>query len=76
MWLEAMDYAVRLPRGPKWVKIDQLMTQAFKLGWDGHRPFKDLALELKPKIDLILQDAPPAPPRQRYGQCPYLSSSP
>ena len=59
MWLEAMDYAVRLPRGPKWVKIDQLMTQTFKLGWDGHRPFKDLALELKPKIDLILQDEVP-----------------
>ena len=63
MWLEALDHAIRLPRGPKWVKIDQLMLQTLKLGWDGHRPFKELALELKPRIDRILQEEPlpPAP---------------
>ena len=62
MWLEAMDYAAWAPREPKWAKIEQLMAQTLKLGWDGQRPFEELARELKPRIDRILQQEPRTAP--------------
>lgn len=55
MWLEAMDYAVRPPLGREWAKILLMMDQTFELGWNGQRSFKALALELKPKLDRLLQ---------------------
>lgn len=56
MWLEAMDYAVRPPLAPEWAKIEQRMQQTFQLGWNGQRSFKELCLELKPKLDRLLQE--------------------
>lgn len=56
MWLEAMKYAVWPPLGPEWAKIEQMMQQTFQLGWNGEKPFKDLAIELKPKLDRFLQE--------------------
>jgi len=56
MWLEALDYAVRPPRGTQWRKIEKRMIQKFLLGWNGERPFKKLALELKPQLDRLLQE--------------------
>ena len=55
MWLEALQYAVRPPLEPKWAKIEQMMLQTFQLGWSGERSFEELALELKPRLDRILQ---------------------
>ena len=65
-WLEAMQHAVRPPREPHWTKVEQLMTQVLKLGWDGQRPFKELALELKPRIDEILQEKPRSTPQSMW----------
>ena len=56
MWLEAMEYAVRPPSGPEWAKIMNMMDEPFKLGWNGQRSFKELCLELKPKLDRLLQE--------------------
>ena len=55
MWLETLEFAIRPPLEPKWARIEKMMTQTFLLGWSGERPFKELALELKPRIDRILQ---------------------
>jgi len=55
MWLEGLDYAVWQPREPKWAKVMKMMEQTFKLGLSGERPYKELSLELKPKLDRILQ---------------------
>ena len=66
-WLEAMQHAVRPPREPHWTKVEQLMTQVLKLGWDGQRPFKELALQqLKPRIDEILQEKPRSTPQSMW----------
>lgn len=65
-WIESMKHAVRPPRDPRWSKIDQLMTQVLKLGWDGQRPFKDLVVELKPRIDAILQEQPRSAPQNMW----------
>ena len=56
MWIEAIEFAVRPPLDPKWARIDQMMQQTFELGWNGQRPFKKLCLELKPKLDRLLQE--------------------
>ena len=55
MWLETLEFAIRPPLEPKWARIEKMMTQTFLLGWSGERPFKELSLELKPRIDRILQ---------------------
>ena len=67
MWLEGMQYAVLPPRGPEWAKIEQMMTQTLELGWNGQRTFRELALQLKPRIDRILQEEPSAAPRGIWG---------
>jgi ABC-type glycerol-3-phosphate transport system substrate-binding protein len=56
MWLDAMENVVRPPLEPRWAKIDQMMQQTLELGWNGQRSFKDLCLELKPKLDRLLQE--------------------
>ncbi|NKB70956.1 MAG: extracellular solute-binding protein [Candidatus Latescibacteria bacterium] len=55
MWLEAIDYAVWPPLEPRWARIEKMMEQTFLLGWSGERPFRELAFELKPKLDHLLQ---------------------